>query len=677
MHAEEIELLNAENLKISKELESGRDSIEKARAKLHEIRQNMSSSLEIKEQIITGLNEERLELNEEIRRMQGVIDTVNGDWQRLDVCYRSELERSEGLEADVRRLKDEAGQSREKLMEEASRFGNFENECEERIATLQNDLLSSEANHATEIDTYKNDLKDLHMFKQLIPALELQFKAELDKISEYNRQKIADLQHRHQTQVSDDLLRFEVEEKSLGDKLREQVGISRRLDECMIERLEREANGMGGRQMWERINGELGKLKEYADARNFETDSITATVLQVLQTENIDTITALRNHIQQTSHSSPGPLNPIQFLHTSLTKSSLKRQLKSLEYSLQTEKLNIDDLKSQLAYANTTSLEYLQKLSKLKKETALYADQIADLKNELMDVKKLVLVDREGLDNNLSNFENDYLVRMAGMQREESRFSELEARTKVMTEMMLKKEIKNLNEDNSDLRVKLSEGSNQVKRLSEENSELQLLNSEMSTSLEALSQSNLQMKNTNESLALKKLDLQANIQTLSNQNSELRNTLLDRNLLQITNKSLTDKTNELQSIVQNLSTHNYELKTFITKMTLQKSISDSHREKFKKLYSRYLRSVVRWQALAYQKKFLLLVVDGYARKDDEAFMGGEYEFQNAVNRPRFRSIYSRRCIAFRGINRFRSAVLAVIAVGRMKGMVLNGRTVRV
>ncbi len=190
-------------------------------------------------------------------------------------------------------------------------------------------------------------------------------------------------------------------------------------------------------------------------------------------------------------------------------------------------------------------------------------------------------------------------------------------------------------------------------------------NVRLAKEIDEVKNANLEMKEMNKSLSSKRLDMQTVIQKLGSQNAELRQTVLDRNLLRINNKSLEEKNGELESMVKSLGESNYELKSFITKMSLQRSISESHREKFKRLYVRYLKSEACRRALVYQKKFLMVVLDGY-EKSEECRYVGRYEFQNQVNRPRFRAVYANRCVAFGPVNRFRSAVLGVIAVNRIK-----------
>jgi len=188
---------------------------------------------------------------------------------------------------------------------------------------------------------------------------------------------------------------------------------------------------------------------------------------------------------------------------------------------------------------------------------------------------------------------------------------------------------------------------------------------ELRESLKSLNEENRRLKELNTSLSVKGVDLQGVVARLASQNAELRQTVLDRNLLRIANKSLEEKNSELESMLKSLGESNFELKSFIAKMSLQRSISESHREKFKRLYGRYLRLDVCKKALVYQKKFLLVVLAGYERSE-ECRYGGGYEFQSQVNRPRFRAVYANRCVGFGARNRFRSAVLCVVALARLR-----------
>ena len=141
---------------------------------------------------------------------------------------------------------------------------------------------------------------------------------------------------------------------------------------------------------------------------------------------------------------------------------------------------------------------------------------------------------------------------------------------------------------------------------------------------------------------------------------------MDKNLLKIKIENLSEKVNDLEGTVLNLSQNNLELKKYINNSTLNKSLYNSHKEKFKKLYLKYLKIESFRKSLVYQKRFLIIILNGYEKKENQEYV--EYTFQSQTNRPQFRSFFSKRCIAFKAKNQFKSAVLCVIAVIRMKNI---------
>ena len=67
---------------------------------MEEIRKNLTENLELKEQIIVGLRDERDGLKLEVRKL-------SGDCLNLDMYYRNVCEQNDGLEVELRRVGEE------------------------------------------------------------------------------------------------------------------------------------------------------------------------------------------------------------------------------------------------------------------------------------------------------------------------------------------------------------------------------------------------------------------------------------------------------------------------------------------------------------------------------------------------------------------------------------------
>ncbi len=298
----------------------------------------------------------------------------------------------------------------------------------------------------------------------------------------------------------------------------------------------------------------------------------------------------------------------------------------------------------------------------------------------LNQVRQLLSTETKNFHKSLSKLESDYLHKLSSFQKQESKFSELEARTKSLQELLLKKQINYLNDDlkNEKSRSEHSNAvtSNLVQKLADQNSELALQNknllnevSELHRTVKSLTELNQELKASGQSMLEKRFDLQSTVQDLTNQNLEYKNIVLDRNILKIANNTLVEKNRELQSMVQSLSANNYELKSYINKNQLNKALSDNHKDKFKRLYLKYLRSEAFRKSLVYQKRFLVIILSGYERKEDHQY--SRYEYKNQTNRPQFRSFYSKRCIAFKARNHFKAVVFTIVATIRIKNLVMK------
>jgi hypothetical protein len=117
-------------------------------------------------------------------------------------------------------------------------------------------------------------------------------------------------------------------------------------------------------------------------------------------------------------------------------------------------------------------------------------------------------------------------------------------------------------------------------------------------------------------------------------------------------------------------------------------LTDNEREKFKKLYYKYLRAESFRKSLVYQKRFLLIMLSGYEETEREILATLKIESsmsksvqsnsnnRNANNNNNNNkiistyqnncSIYSNRFILHKAKSRFRTGVICIIAISRIK-----------
>lgn len=120
------------------------------------------------------------------------------------------------------------------------------------------------------------------------------------------------------------------------------------------------------------------------------------------------------------------------------------------------------------------------------------------------------------------------------------------------------------------------------------------------------------------------------------------------------------------------------------------TLSENDKEKFKKLYFKYLRAESFRKSLVYQKRFLLIMLSGYEETEREILntlriepLLSQHSLKNispssslALSRgsisqkmeiqTRNTSFYSNRFVIHKAKSRFRTAVICIIAISRIK-----------
>ncbi len=214
---------------------------------------------------------------------------------------------------------------------------------------------------------------ELSTLKQLIPALEAQFSAEINQMNKMNQQTVI--------RLTDEIncLKSVAEASDyvdLTEKLKEQVQISKDLDQCLIKRLREET----------RVENAFALLR-----KRLGNDESSEKIFGILENEMVEAICELERV--------DGDL--IEYLNNSLSRTGLrkkieawrinegqlKREIKHLEYCFQAEELKSDDLRSQLDREKSTCFEYVQKLADVKKQSGLLVAEVSELKEMLKRVE--------------------------------------------------------------------------------------------------------------------------------------------------------------------------------------------------------------------------------------------------------------------------------------------------
>ena len=172
----------------------------------------------------------------------------------------------------------------------------------------------------------------------------------------------------------------------------------------------------------------------------------------------------------------------------------------------------------------------------------------------------------------------------------------------------------------------------------------------------------------------------------SNTNLEVKLIEQNRELLNAFKKVSDDKVN-LRNIVAKMEEEIWMHRNRSSKQESANPLTETEREKFKKLYYKYLRAESFRKSLVYQKRFLLIMLSGYEETEREilATLKIESNASKSINNNNYRntnsnhnnnkiistyqnncSIYSNRFILHRAKSRFRTGVICIIAISRIK-----------
>ena len=140
-------------------------------------------------------------------------------------------------------------------------------------------------------------------------------------------------------------------------------------------------------------------------------------------------------------------------------------------------------------------------------------------------------------------------------------------------------------------------------------------------------------------------------------------------------KKLTNEKSEIRGKIQKL-----EEELWILRNKNQKIYNNSNpisdREKFKKLYIKYLRAESFRKSLVYQKRFLLIMLSGYEETEREIMTTLKLETNSNLKNNKYPLIqennkngsfyYSSRFTIHKAKSRFRTAAICIIAINRIK-----------
>ena len=180
-----------------------------------------------------------------------------------------------------------------------------------------------------------------------------------------------------------------------------------------------------------------------------------------------------------------------------------------------------------------------------------------------------------------------------------------------------------------------------------------------------------------------------NAQPSQSSNLEVKLIEQNRELLNAFKKVSEDKIN-LRNVVTKMEEEIWMHRNRSKNENQMNTLTDSEREKFKKLYYKYLRAESFRKSLVYQKRFLLIMLSGYEETEREILAtlkiestvstskhGNNNNSRHAVatNNANNKiistyqnncSIYSNRFMLHKAKSRFRTGVICVIAISRIK-----------
>lgn len=163
-------------------------------------------------------------------------------------------------------------------------------------------------------------------------------------------------------------------------------------------------------------------------------------VIQIIQLEHSDLLNEIHYSLeqQQEPHQDPEFLHKLdtrESLRTDLKRhkleeSHLRREVKHLQYCKDAEEINRNDLKQLLENEKSKSFELMDRVNELKRKSSTFNEQMGELSRELSQVRQLLAQESKQFQRLVSKLEADYTSKLSAFQRQESKFSELENRTK-------------------------------------------------------------------------------------------------------------------------------------------------------------------------------------------------------------------------------------------------------
>jgi hypothetical protein len=381
-----------------------------------------------------------------------------------------------------------------------------------------------------------------------------------------------------------------------------------------------------------------------------------------------------------------------------------------MEYAKDAELIKANDLKRSLNIEKSKNIELMDKLNQEKKRSNQFSEQLFEANEQISNLKERLNI--ESLNHievcrelELERNSNECHKRIKNL---ESDFFELEKVANSLDSLLIKEKSKN---------EVLSKAYNEIRELKSSKRNSIILNN-----------NNLLLEKHKQSLELLLLklikeiefcnlkpttstnDLKDNLNAILKELKDIHYISDDSNHGKIvpinrsnTNNSqdkLMEQNKELIKMLKELSDEKSEYKSTIVKLQEQVSlkqskqstngsveISDTDREKFKKLYFKYLRAESFRKSLVYQKKFLLIMLSGYEETEREILSSLQidkniritnndtrkssyYNNQNIIKQNlsiiHIKTFYSNRFLINKPKNHFRSLAFCIIAVKRIK-----------
>jgi hypothetical protein len=373
----------------------------------------------------------------------------------------------------------------------------------------------------------------------------------------------------------------------------------------------------------------------------------------------------------------------------------LRNEFKIMEYSRDTETVKVNNQRDILNAEKTKNLELMEKYNKEKKRANSLQDKLSNLSDEVTKINTHLKEEAKNFDSICKELEE-----------ERTKTENLQSYNDTLKTKLHQQERKCLQSQSPARR--LSHHSTNISD-NDPNSSLRTINLErIKQNLEYLA-----IKHRNEIETIQRnpknfiQNLNQIINELKNQsliidntNFKLENKLIEQNrelinsYHQMSNESLElcNRINKLEDDLQFQTVRaNNNINTSIKSVTTSSTLSEHDREKFKRLYYKYLRAESFRKSLVYQKRFLLIMLSGYEETEREILAtlnidtinNSNSNKQNGFNYNSIQSqtstttivskmnnngnnLYSSRFVLHKAKSRFRTAVICVIAVGRIK-----------